>query len=296
MTRQLILVHGRAQQGKDPDALKADWLAALAKGFAKSGLSLPIPETAVHFPYYGDTLAAMVDGGSADVVIRGAGADHDEQAFLGAVLEEARQQAGLTEEQVMAAAETEVVDRGPQNWAWVRAIVLALDRVTGVSGTNIALFTRDVYQYLRDSSIREEIESGVVKGFEPGIDAVVVGHSLGSVVTYNLLRREGHLRGWRVPLYVTVGSPLAVGVIRKVLKSFNTTRCPECVGHWFNAMDSRDIVALRALTQDNFPLDPEQPAITNKTDVLNHTRNRHGITGYLDDEEVTKRIHDSLSA
>ncbi|MEU3620139.1 hypothetical protein ABZ725_48865 [Streptomyces sp. NPDC006872] len=296
MSRHLILVHGRAQQGKDPDTLKAEWLAALAKGLAKSGLSLPIPETAVHFPYYGNTLAAMLDGDSADVVLRGAGADDDERAFTGAVLEEFRRNAGVTDEQILAAADTDVVGRGPLDWSWIRAMALALDRVPGASGTSIALFAHDVYQYLRNSTIREEIESGVVAAFSPGAEVVVVGHSLGSVVTYNLLRREGHLRGWRVPLYVTLGSPLAVLAIRRALKRFQPTRCPPCVDQWFNALDSRDIVALRPLTPGSFPLDPEQPAITNKTDVLNHTENRHGIVGYLDDEEVAQRIHDSLTS
>lgn len=296
MSRHLIFVHGRAQQGKDPDALKADWLAALGKGLAKSGLRLPIPESAVHFPYYGNSLTAMLNGESADVVLRGAGADGDERAFISTVMDEFRRNAYVTDEQVLAAAGTDVVDRGPLDWRWIRAMALALDQIPGVSGASIALLTHDVYQYLRNSTIREEIESALVDAFSPGAETVVVGHSLGSVVTYNLLRREGHLRGWRVPLYVTLGSPLGVLAIRRALKRFHPTRCPPCVDQWFNALDSRDIVALRPLTPDSFPLVPEQPAITNKTDVLNHTRNRHGIAGYLDDKEVAQRIHDLLIA
>jgi len=73
-----------------------------------------------------------------------------------------------------------------------------------------------------------------------------------------------------------------------------TTRCPECVTAWFNAMDERDVVALYPLTPAFFPLAPEQPAIANKTTVRNRTRNRHGIGGYLDDQEVARRIYDAL--
>ena len=36
--------------------------------------------------------------------------------------------------------------------------------------------------------------------------------------------------------------------------------------------------------------------IENKTDVRNPTANRHGISGYLDDAEVARRIHDALLA
>jgi hypothetical protein len=62
---------------------------------------------------------------------------------------------------------------------------------------------------------------------------------------------------------------------------------------WFNALDHRDIVALYPLDADHFGV---EPAIENKTDVENHTDNRHGISGYLDDEVVARRIFDALTA
>ena len=39
MTRQLVFVHGRAQEQKDASALKAEWLDALQEGLGKSGRS-----------------------------------------------------------------------------------------------------------------------------------------------------------------------------------------------------------------------------------------------------------------
>ena len=33
-----------------------------------------------------------------------------------------------------------------------------------------------------------------------------------------------------------------------------------------------------------------------KTDVCNPTENRHGISGYLGDKEVARRIYDALNA
>ena len=56
-------------------------------------------------------------------------------------------------------------------------------------------------------------------------------------------------------------------------------------------MDERDIVALYPLDSDHFAIDP---AIENKLDVDNPTVNRHGITGYLSDAVVARRIHDAL--
>jgi hypothetical protein len=301
MTKQLVLVHGRSQEHKDSVALKAEWLDALAEGLAKSNLKLPISEQDVRFPFYGDTLYDMVDGKTADmaasVIVRGDDSDDDEKRFTLSMMEEIRKKAGISEAQIAEVTDQDVVQKGPLNWEWFQGLLIAVDRfVPHGSGASIALFTHDVYQYLKNSSIREKIEAGVSSALSSEIETVVVGHSLGTVVSYNLLRREGHLRGWKVPLYVTLGSPLAVGAIRNALKSFSPTRCPECVTHWFNAMDERDVVALYPLNATYFPLDPVEPEIENKTDVQNPTKNRHGIGGYLDNMEVAKRIYNALTA
>lgn len=301
MTRQLVFVHGRAQEHKDAVALKSEWLDALREGLAKSGLSLPIPETEVRFPFYGDTLYDMVNGKPADeaaeVIVRGDGGGAEELRFERAIIKEIVRQAGVTEEQLAEVAGQEVVQRGPENWEWFQGFLRAIDRyVPFGSGSSIALFTYDVYQYLKNSNIRQQIDTGVSAALTPAVETVVVSHSLGTVVTYNLLRQQGHLRGWKVPLLVTLGSPLAITEIRKALRSFAPARCPECVTRWYNAMDERDVVALYPLTAAQFPLHPAMPDIENYTAVHNRTANRHGISGYLDDKEVAKRIHDALVA
>jgi hypothetical protein len=100
MTRQLVLVHGRAQEQKDSIALKAEWLEALEEGLAKSNLKLPIAEQDVRFPFYGDTLYDMVGGKSADeaalIVVRGDDTEDDEKRFTRAVMEEIREKTGIT--------------------------------------------------------------------------------------------------------------------------------------------------------------------------------------------------------
>lgn len=301
MSRQLVFVHGRAQEHKDAAALKAEWLDALGEGLEKSGLKLPIAESDVRFPYYGDTLYDLVDGKPADeaaaVIVRGEAGDSEEERFTRAIMLEIQAKAGITDAQLAAVAGEEVVDRGPLNWEWFQAILRAVDRyVPYGSGSSIALFTHDVYQYLKNSAIRETIDTGVSSAMAKDVDTVVVAHSLGTVVAYNLLRQQGHLRGWNCVLLVTVGSPLAVGEVRKTLRSLVPIRCPACVKRWFNAMDPRDVVALYPLDVACFPLDPAAPAIENKQDVKNKTRNRHGIAGYLDDKEVARRIYDALIA
>lgn len=299
MKRQLVLVHGRAQEKKDSIALKAEWLDALKDGLRQNGLALPLSDEDIRFPFYGDTLYDMVEGKSAgeaaEVIVRGENADEEEKQFLSGLMEEIRRKS-LTDAQMAEMAGEEVVRRGVLNWEWTQSILKAVDRyVPHGSGASIALFTHDVYQYLKNSAIRQMIDDGVSAAITPGVETVVVAHSLGTVVAYNLLRQRGVRLGWKVPLFVTVGSPLAITLIRNSLRSFAPPiRCPECAPRWFNAMDERDVVALYPLDPRQFPLDPVNPAIENKRDVRNNTTNRHGIGGYLNDKEVAKRIYDPL--
>jgi hypothetical protein len=294
MARELVFVHGRSQQHKNAADLKAAWVSAWATGLSKSNLELPLSDREIRFPYYGDTLTDLVgDVPEADVhevIVRGARDDTGEAEFKASVLKEVADAVGIPPEDVESAVGEDVIERGPQNWEWVQGILKAIDHYApGGSSATLALLTNDVYTYLRNSGIRDEIEGGVRQAITPGVETVVVGHSLGTIVSYNLLNREGSQQGWVVPLYATVGCPLAITAIKRSLRPI---KHPACAPAWFNAMDERDVVALYPLDASHFPV---APPIDNKTDVQNGTRNRHGISGYLDDEVVARRIYDAVT-
>src|SRR5438132_5140213 len=52
---KLLLVHGRGQQGLNPETLKAVWLATLNRGTSTFGQAVPTGID-VAFPFYGDIL------------------------------------------------------------------------------------------------------------------------------------------------------------------------------------------------------------------------------------------------
>ena len=66
---------------------------------------------------------------------------------------------------------------------------------------------------------------------------------------------------------------------------------PGGVAGWYNAFDRHDVVALYPLDTENFGI---PPPIENYSLVQNHTDNKHGIDGYLDDAAVAKRIANAL--
>jgi hypothetical protein len=297
VTRQLVLVHGRSQQGKDPMTLKGEWLDSLEQGLAKGGLTLPIPESDVRFPFYGDTLIDLLAGKTpaeaADVIIKGEAVDAELELFLQQVMREVEEATGVTETDIAEIAGAEVIERGPTDWAWVRASMRAIDQRTQ-HGSALAVFmaTRDVYHYLIDKISKDDIDEGISAAITPGVETVVVGHSLGTVVTHNLLRERGEAAGWVVPQFITLGSPLAVTRIKKAIVP---PRWPACVARWYNARDERDVVALYPLSPEHFPVADDAPGVVENSGVHNDTPNRHGISGYLADENVARVIHDALT-
>ena len=285
---KLVFIHGRGQEGRDPVALKATWEAAFEEGLRTAGLPRPTGVD-IALPYYGDALDDLLKQLDtpliADVTERGAAQDDDEGAFRGEFLEELAKGAGIGDAGIRPFYEGEVRERGVLNMGWVHATLKALDHSKRLGDLVIDTFTRDVYVYLAKPAVRRQINA-IVAPEIVGEPCVVVGHSLGSVVGFNVLRETPR----NVVRYVTVGSPLGVRAVKNRLEP--PLGMPETTGSWFNAMDDGDIVALYPLDSEHFPT---TPPIVNKTDVQNDTDNQHGIDGYLTDPDVARAIHEALT-
>ncbi len=291
--RRLVLVHGRSQQGKIAKELKAQWLESLHDGLRAAGIQGEVPDERVAFPFYGDTLDSLVndpDRKAPDVIVAGDGdPGAAEQEFIGKYVAAVVAKVGLSEGEIQAESDTGVVEAGAQNWPWVLAALRALEKVPGVSANAIALATRDVWLYLTHPGIGRTIDNGVRSAMTTD-ETVVVAHSLGTVVTYNLLTREAAERGWQVPRLVTVGSPLGLA---EIVRRISPLRYPIGDGSWFNARDPQDTVALHPLDSTFFAVRPD---IENHSKVQNPTPNHHGISGYLSDPLVAQRIWEALTS
>lgn len=290
---KLVLVHGRDQQGKKQEALKKLWLSALKEGLDAQQLPSPDPKD-VSFPYYGDALDKRVK--QLDVPVgneiktRGGNIDPEYQQFRGELIEEIRRKAKISDAEVEREFPGALHTKGPMNWEWVQAILRALDRnVPSIGSAAIERFTRDVYVYLKFDDVRDAVNKIVADGITTE-RTVVVGHSLGSVVAYDALRKDK--RKIDVILYLTVGSPLGVEQIRTALRPIKFPR--PGVKAWYNAYDTRDVVALYPLDNGNFDVSPDK--IEGFSDVENQTDNRHGIVGYLNNKTIAKRIHDAMKS
>ena len=282
---RILYVHGRAQGGKSTESLKAEWGGALERGLSSSGLSLP-SSISFDLPFYGDTLDDFVERAklpsSQDIVSMGPGSDPGYETFAQSVLQEINAEFAISEEEIRAQMpDDDLQEMGPQNWEWVQAIVKVIDQTwPGISGKTIEAFLNDVYLYLDKSVVRKKINS-IVEAELTDEPTVVIAHSLGSVVAYDVLM--SHQSNLNLAGFLTVGSPLGIKAITGML---GLPKNPS-PGKWLNAYDERDIVALNPLDANHFPVAPQ---IANYSGVDNHTSNRHGIDGYLDDHTVVTQI------
>ena len=287
---KLIFIHGRDQGGKDPIALKNTWVKTLETGLKKSGLTLPISDEDIMFPFYGDLLDKLVDQYNdpiESVIKKGFDSNSTDASFFHDFLQEVADNSKISLQEIEQERTTEITEKGPLNWAWVHSILIAIDKKKSWSEATIKKFTYDVFLYLTIPAIRQKIEDEVMKSFS-NESCVVVGHSLGSIVSYNILR---DITTTKASKLITVGSPLAINAVKKYLKT--PIKMPDSVKNgWFNAYDERDVVALKPLDNKYFNIDP---SIKNKNDVKNKTRNRHGIEGYLNDKEIAKEIYNALT-
>jgi hypothetical protein len=285
---RLLLVHGRAQEGKSSQIIEDEWMTALRRGFQGAGGSLPAG-LKVDAPFYGDELIKQLeryDLPPADGTATRGALDDEYAAFLEQVAIQLSQDDKVTHREIENEMGPAPATRGPENWEWVQAVIRVIDRRTpGISSYGIGQMLRDVFVYVNDPRTRREINKIVAAALtnEP---TVIVAHSLGTVVTYEVLREHA---GNSVPRLITVGSPLGIRAIRDKLATPLTV--PTGVRDWYNAFDDRDVVALYPLNAGNFDV---KPPVKNYPFVNNHTDNRHGIAGYLDDGDVASQIDAAL--
>jgi hypothetical protein len=290
MTRKVVLVHGRSQEGKDSAALKTEWLSYLEDGLKCAGLPVELADSQFRMPYYGDTLLKLTDGSSVEaaprVIVRGAmNSDAGYRSFAEAFVRDIKDSPELAG---IGMPPGGPIARGVLNWRWVQDCLRALDqRSSTVSDLTVSQFTKDVYAYLTNTAISEVMEMGVMEAIGDSSEPIIVSHSLGTVIAYNVLKKRPEIK---VPLFVTLGSPLGIEAIKRRIAPIVY---PGGVARWINAYDTRDVVSLFPLDSSNFLINS---AIENDASVQNPTENRHGISGYLAHAPVAEAIFRTMTA
>jgi subtilisin family serine protease len=158
-------------------------------------------------------------------------------------------------------------------------------------------FMRDVHDFLFVEERRRAMEQSLIERIEAGGGPfVIVAHSQGSMIAYNVLRRLSPSQ-CKVPLLVTIGSPLGISEVQDVLRQFagkpsGKLPFPPCVDRWINVAAYFDPVAADPSLAEEF----ESKGGRTIEDALiqnpDSPRHPHSATGYLRTEEVRSAVRE----
>ncbi|WP_457029667.1 hypothetical protein [Kitasatospora sp. P5_F3] len=264
---RLVFVHGIGGS-RDPRAECDAWLRALADGARRAGhsgvISALVKDWAAEsrFAYYGDLFGREQSqgGGTADQL----GPDETEivVGFLNEIIETqlSRTEPGHDDrltglhEQLMrfrTSGERERQGSGEQvrRLSFLFTSVLSLPglRQTAqwASGKQLLSHVSQAGRYLSrnpaggaNRGLDQVIRERVLSALEPDRPTVVVAHSLGTVVALEALQEFAG----PVPLFVTLGSPLATPAVVLPRLRPQPPATPSGVGRWLDFWDRDDIV------------------------------------------------------
>jgi pimeloyl-ACP methyl ester carboxylesterase len=288
---RLVFVHGIAQQDYTEEQLLSIWTDHLLDhGIDRDKLKAAKPEMA----YYGDHLYQWTKGGVASPVPMGPPVADGELAFLSKALDEIARASALDEDAIEERSNDAAVAEGANaiaqsTWLGRRAVAIVslLEQISPLRGRIAAKVVRQAYVYLANKNARADIDNIVRPRLGDG-EVVILSHSLGTIVAFNLLR-ELSAKGAniKVPLFITVGSPLAIHEVQRLITGDFVI--PSAVQTWMNFYDKGDPVTLGRPLASNFA-----KGIVD-TIVDNNTENGHSIAGYLDDKVLIAPLNRALS-
>lgn len=139
-----------------------------------------------------------------------------------------------------------------------------------------------------------------------GDNMMLIAHSMGSIIGYDVLRDLGRRDGLDFSLqdFVTIGSPLGVGLVKNNVKRERASyrgglRTPTVVtGGWVNFADRLDPVAFDAHLRDDYG--PNGSGVRVRDDLIHNDysiaghRNPHKSYGYLRTPEISRHIQEFL--
>ncbi|MGC9442502.1 hypothetical protein [Streptomyces sp. WG5] len=218
-TVQVVGVHGIGQSKTSGHRLTADWSRALQRGIdslpdiAACAVSLVVPHWTALLARGTDRLGPEDDLFSQSVPMEAAEEDFVAEAFT-----------DLVRSEDVAFAETRpLATLGlPKLWSpRLTRLAMAYDhRFPGGGVQFLVRRLREVRYYLTRPALAAEVRAFVRDGFTLDT-AVVIGHSLGSVIAYDLLRRKelgaAGMPGSDLHTLVTCGSPLGIPAVRRLM-------------------------------------------------------------------------------
>ena len=284
MKPRLVFVHGIGAP-RDTAATLEEWLSALASGARDAGHSRRAQELLsgrvadARFAYYGDLFhtrgaqGTATPGSAEETLVAGLLleavedrlAEPDLPAEEARALRQARAQllppegtaqgtGNVGRRTVDALTSLLRVPGFRRSGGWLSA------RLTAAQLGQVARYLNRAEPDAEGTPLDQRIRQRLADCLDPARPAVVVAHSLGTVVAVETL----HAHRTPVPLLVTLGSPLGLRTVVEPRIRPRPLRVPDGVCRWLNFWDRDDLVAARPHL--------EKTALPNAAGVLPETR------------------------
>ena len=312
MTKQLVFIHGRNFKPSKPE-LEEIWYAALRHGL---------------FRDFGDDKAEQFDdvekqlvyyGNHSNKFLEKHGEHYDAQADLSdrhSALEALKKWDGAAFVGDPGRSNYKNLSGKPSIWARLADIGDRLP-LTWLSSWLISRKLPDMRHYWNPdaefgSTVRWEMTEPLSKALAEDQDILILSHSLGTTITYDVLWKFSYYGEWqqirdkKVSVWVTLGSPLGGETTKRNLKGARATgsrKFPINVLQWINVAAEDDFVSHDETLADDYrkmwPSHMDNPIVDHRIfnlAVRAGDSNPHHGAGYLIHPTVSKIVSDWLGS
>ncbi len=172
-----------------------------------------------------------------------------------------------------------------------------------IADTVLRTKLKDLATYYDKPAKREQLRNNLRDKLKehPGKRIMVIAHSMGSIIAYDVLRAMGREDpAFRVEHLVTIGSPLGLPHVKyRIQQENDLVRTPSVVRKWTNLADRRDPVAADAHLKDDYEANVRGVRVQDDLVINGYVgskgkSNYHKSYGYLRAPEVSRIIREFI--
>lgn len=281
----VICIHGINTRTADPTALESAWEDAIIES---SGVK--VPREKIHFVYWGDLAEAHE---KRHCILGDSQIKAEMLKFRDDVIVDAVQSGRNGATRVQKKNWTACVSSRQDALGLFEALDLPLKKA-------LHQLAHDAYLYFYIQpfalAVRDLLRSVIAAN--QGAKILLMGHSLGSVICYDVLRANEVCL--KINDLITFGSPLGLGFVQPKLHEPKRRRFPtNILGSWTNISDPIDLVATDHELADNFKKAGVKAVqdLSVRNTAVDDLGNRvpHSSLGYIRAEGFGNRVREILS-
>jgi hypothetical protein len=307
---EIVLIHGIAQEQEGKASLESRWIPALADGVRAAGhhgLADSIwpagrpGSVDIQMAYYGELFQKKGAQGAADRLTDLSKEEQELAASLAAEwlchAAERENPDQKTAKRQLAHLDLEHAPQGPKEEA-ARAIINGVAKLKWFAPTGMAFAERfvnrslkQVTTYLSEPELHEKIQQRVLDLIGPDTK-VIIGHSLGSVIAYEVAANRLKVP---LPLLLTIGSPLGLRTIIYDRIKPQPPEYPNPVRRWVSLSDRNDLVAAKPDLTTLFDRNKPAGAVLESAWTLDNGAKPHQCEYYLRKAQTGRPIAAALN-